>query len=65
MMQTTGYGVFYINASGRQVWARPKDSSTRQCFFSEKAAVRYGREAFPGERLWVRGPTGEEWEVGD
>lgn len=65
MMKTVGWGVFYVNSSGRQVWARPKDSLDRQCFFSEKAAMRYGRLAFPGERLWVKGPLGEEVEVGD
>lgn len=61
-MKQVGWGVYTINERGKQVWAHPKGSD-RLCFFSEKAATKYGRMAFPEHRLWVVAPMGEAQEV--
>jgi len=63
-MNTVGWAVFFINEAGRKVWIHPKGSD-RQCFFSEKAAVRYGRAAFHEEKLFTRDMKGEEHEASE
>lgn len=63
-MSQSGWGVFTINDAGRKVWVHPK-AGDRLCFLSKKAAINYGRLAFPNENLWVVDPDGQEQEITD